>query len=620
MPIRVLMKPRALSHQIRQSLGASTQTGFGLLGMILVAGLTTAVTATAVVVYQHNQRASQVSASTQTARALSQRVLSSYASAPNFAGLSTAAALRDGVFTKGDLSRGQPTHTWGGAIEVAPVNLPTATGPGNDNGFAITYDQVPDSSCTHLVASAGQGFYDVRVNNQSVMNQRVVSVPTATALCAQQKTATVQFIQAKASPQGAQQPELTPCVVAPSENRQQDCPAGQISSVSPYNKDGITQHHDAFCNSAYGQMGWTPWQTTVNTCAPICTPPAPIATSQPLTGTCPAGQYVANTTNTTFPQTQVGTIGYTCPAPTGPYTTNAPVWGAISPLAPSVCAPICSAPAPTGNSGSQTAACPGGQVTSSGSTSFTQTRTGTTSYSCPSPTGPYTTNPTAWNAWTPAVGSVCAPQCVAPGPTSARETQWVGVNAGCPSGWTGSHTYEKEQARTNTTSYKCPSPQGGYTANPTAYGGWGDTGATRNDSNSCTQPANRAFVQTPAGCGYNTYSSGGVGATGACTSSSGAVTWVTDSNFWNAWDAGWDAGLGGRQVCTQSELLNKYFYGRDNGCAESVRTPWPPASCSVPGQKYYYAEVSTRLDCGQSGQIQDCGTDDSQNYTVFVCQ
>lgn len=54
--------------------------------------------------------------------------------------------------------------------------------------------------------------------------------------------------------------------------------------------------------------------------------------------------------------------------------------------------------------------------------------------------------------------------------TAVVETRWIGQSAACPTGWSGSNTWEAEERRA-----------GG--------GAWSATGATRAHSNACTEPA-----------------------------------------------------------------------------------------------------------------------------------
>lgn len=487
--MRAANSPKPLSHAISKAISKANpsmggrQEGLGLFGVILTLALSTVVAGVGFTVYTHADHARQISLETVNAQQLKQSVEASYAGAPDFTALTNASALTEGVFPKSTLdAMGQPKDTWGGSIQVAAVDVAGNTG----QGFAITYENVPTSTCARFAAQGAPGFYDTKINNQSIVDNKVVQTATAINLCTASDSNTVQFIQVKQSPDGPINPTLTACATQPDQSQMAACPAGQISSVSPYGPNGLTQSRSSFCNSVYGTMGWTPWKTVASTCAPICTAPSPSPTSQPLTGSCAGGMAVANTTNTTFPQTQAGTISYVCPAPTGPYTALAPVWGAISPSAASVCAPICSAPAPVATSSNTTGSCPGGQVTSSGATTFAQSRNGSISYSCPSPTGPYTTNATVWGAYSPAPASVCAPKCVAP----ATQTVYTAApstvsHPACPAGYSGSITVTQPRRTTTTTTYSCASPQGSATPSTTAstanFGG-----ATT--SNTCVAP------------------------------------------------------------------------------------------------------------------------------------
>jgi len=76
------------------------------------------------------------------------------------------------------------------------------------------------------------------------------------------------------------------------------------------------------------------------------------------------------------------------------------------------------------------------------------------------------------------------------------------MNPGCPAGYSGTNTFEKEQIQTRT----CTTPPAW-----DAWGGWTDTGATRNPvytcvPNNCSIPAGTTFNWTVAGqsCTYTT--------------------------------------------------------------------------------------------------------------------
>jgi hypothetical protein len=483
------LRSRPLAHAVTAhfrspALAPVSQKGLGLLSIAVTLALSSVVLATVATVYVQNQRTANVATSVSEVRAINQAIQASYSSAANFNQLNQTSANQDKVFPRSVLDRnGQPMNPWGGSIQVAGVDIP-GQAAGNSQGFAITYEGVPSNVCPKLVANGASGFYQTKVGGQVVAERSRVNLTSASALCNQTgDSATVQFLQVKASPDGPVSPVLTPCVTEPDQTQAIACPAGQISSVSPYSPNGIAQQRSSFCNNPYGALGWTPWATTGNTCAPICTPPATLVENPTQPAACLPGRLTPAGASS-FTQTRQRTTTYACPAPTGAYTTSPGPWGAWGPLESAACAPQCIAPAATTGSQGLTGACPAGQVTASGTTTFAQTQTRSVSYVCPAPTGGYTTNYGPWGAATPAASSVCAPQCVAPGATVAYNYQWVGVNVGCPAGYVGAHTYQKQQVQAVTTTYSCPAPQGGYTGSP-SYGGWADTGATQADSNGC---------------------------------------------------------------------------------------------------------------------------------------
>jgi hypothetical protein len=83
---------------------------------------------------------------------------------------------------------------------------------------------------------------------------------------------------------------------------------------------------------------------------------------------------------------------------------------------------------------------------------------------------------------------------VAPGPTQATYYQWVVQNAGCPAGYTGTHTYQQQQYITYTTYYYCPAVTGAYAVYTQTNTGWQWTSATQADYNTCTPSAPPAVV------------------------------------------------------------------------------------------------------------------------------
>jgi len=282
-----------------------------------------------------------------------------------------------------------------------------------------------------------------------------------------------------------------PTCVVPSPSTQTQmlsCASGQYGA--------ITQSRSASCPSPTGSVSWTSWSTTSNTCTSC---PASSVEKQWVSttnGTCPAGQSGAITRE----KEQQRTKSYSCPAG----TTSLPAasfsaWvdtGAVRDVS-STCTTTCTAPSASSSATTRAASslsgtdadCPAGQW---GSHTWAQSRTEngtvTTSWTCP---GPTSSTSTSWlGTFNVGAKTVTGGSCsTCPAPTSSTATQWVPAASGtCPAGQTGAVTREKEQARTSTTSYSCPAGTAALPAPTTSAGGWVDTGAVRDASNTCAFP------------------------------------------------------------------------------------------------------------------------------------
>lgn len=198
-------------------------------------------------------------------------------------------------------------------------------------------------------------------------------------------------------------PECTP--TSTTETQPAPCPAGQISTTSPYGSTSGTHSRTVTqtCSTPVGPLGPPapgPWGAPVGqSCAPPCTP---TSTPQSQSVACPAG--------TTGSWTQTRTITMTCATPTTP---GAPVTSPWSPATEpaGTCTPVCGpSPAPV----NQSLTCPPGQ-----SGTWTQTHGWTSSPA-----------PTCWTAgpWTD-VTNTCTPNppasCTNPAPSTTPA---------CPSG------------------------------------------------------------------------------------------------------------------------------------------------------------------------------------------
>ena len=371
---------------------------------------------------------------------LQRRVPALFAAAQDFQGIGTDPSLAE-------LTGPSP---WG-SFGLSPIQVATAPA----DGWAATYLQVPADACGKLVLrEMGHGWHDVLVDGQALTRSTQVlpicgvpvghtlefrnwgglrskdspftlppgsgspgSVPPPVAI----PPPVAAFTPAPSSPSTslpssppppAPPPAPAPaplpapapvpptpvyppvCVPNPTQYQAALCPAGQISSVSPYSQYGVQQQRTSSCPDKYGSPVWSSWTTTSDTCAPACSLPSP--STQYQAALCPSGQISSVSPYSQYGVQQKRTAS--CPAPTGSYAWSS--WTTVS----NTCAPVCSAPAPTSTTQyrwdptTRSAPCPSGQV---GSHTWTaqQSRTATTSYSCPAPTGAYTTNPVSYSTW-----------------------------------------------------------------------------------------------------------------------------------------------------------------------------------------------------------------------------
>lgn len=349
-------------------------------------------------------------------------------------------------------------------------------------------------------------------------------------------------------------------------------PAGNATFTQGRIRTNVT---DFACSAPNGSVvpaarpaTFTNWGPTESeACAPKCVARAPTtraATRQNQTVSCPSGDVTISSGSETFGQYRDGTIttNYKCPAPTGNDvgTDDAPVWGVWMPLASQVCAPKCVAPATLVEDVSETGAgyCSPGDVTPTGAASFARTRTGkkTTTYTCPSFTGNYTTNPSTfeWQAWTPtASGAGCAPKCTAPAPTSVKTTE--NYTESCKTGRltpSGAATFGQTRVKDIITDYRCSAPNGYVISTPKAatYTPWTPTEASA-CAPICTAPPPSTRAATPQNqtgtCAPGEVSistgdptfpqtrSGTITTNYSCPGPTGPYTPTDAPTAWNAW-------------------------------------------------------------------------------------
>jgi prepilin-type N-terminal cleavage/methylation domain-containing protein len=392
------------------------------------------------------------------------------------------------------------------SVDPAPpasVLAPTSVGPGSPGGFtgglpgnttpsAVT---TPSSPLTPSVPSITPSF-------PPACSAPAATAETATGACPfGSDSLTLRRVTTYSCPNAWQPAQASTgswvaWSGACSESRTVACPAGFSGSITEQRTDTL----------AAGTWTLGTWATVSNTCTatPTCTPTSESVTNTQWVPTsdrfdaCPPGFVGDRRTPQEAEQSQVGNRAYTCPSGTWtPWSYGA--WsptGAVRDSGATVdsCTVGCT---PNSDSVSEsrwvlhsgrTENCASGEF---GSRTFEQerqeSRSGSRSFTCPAASW----TPWSYSPWsdtgsrrdTGNVSGACTP---CPSPSTELATQWTPRSAACPSGQSGTHTWEAEQSQSRAVSYACPS---GTTSLPSpttgAWSGWTDTGSTRNVVNTC---------------------------------------------------------------------------------------------------------------------------------------
>lgn len=500
------MKPSSRPH---------SQRGISLIEVMLAIGAMTLLSGAAFAIYQSSANNADVRAEQANIHTIARNADMTYGALGSYAGLTTAQAIADRVPPVSMNSGVGLTSRW-----AQPVILEPATIDGRPNaGLKIVYHAVPTRACLKLAAAASGGMYDLEIDDTSVFNRgnnhrpTILDIQAATQRC--RNAARLAFTYYGGAT-GLSAQVLTPVALPPPPPTSAPPPPAPVVAPPPV----------------------------------AVTPPAPspgcaAAPTAPATGTTPAGQTCSFIWNSVAAPACWSPLALCVPiAAQSPIPTAPPAPPAVTPpIVPPVITPVCSAPLPLSESAAQTGFCPSGTITISGATSFPQTRTRTTTYSCPDPfaspialTGP-------WSAWLPAAASICAPACTPAPPISVAITRAAPAesqNVGCPAGQAGQHWQQRNRVEngTRTTSWSCPAATGSpvsstsesWSGTYTASSGWVTT------SNTCTPPA-------PPARTYPTYT----------------------GKSWISWG---DGGLYGWGVfCSVSQFLADQFH-----CTQSVNT------------------------------------------------
>ena len=436
----------------RQSPPAS-QHGFGLMELLLVAGAMTVLSSAIYLALGSTSTASKVRVEQAHLGDLSRSVDTSYGLLGTFEGVTTADLIRDHLAPETMTHGGTLESVWGGAVTVRDYNV---RAPGD--AFKIIYQDTPAAVCAPLISSVADSFWTVLVNGYPVIDHGALDLTAVASACGQTRTSLVEFIAYSGRVYGTAPLAVWPLFPSPASSITPPPSSPPVASpVSPVGSftgpvlpgGPVAPLGAPLAGQPVGPVLGVPPSLSPDP-VPALAPSAPLPTPY-FPPACVEGMDTENITRT-CPATQLGTwtqtreVVISCRDKENKYQA----WNTAERLPQpwvdvvNTCAPACVSPA--NSSESQPASCPANQVLTSGASGFTQTRSLT--YTCPAPTGAYTTSA---SPWTPDPSAVCFPKCVAP-PADTR------TSTPCPAGQTGVITEKR--------TYACPSPTGAAVGSP----------------------------------------------------------------------------------------------------------------------------------------------------------
>lgn len=139
--------------------------GFTLIEILLVVGFIALASAGIYTIYSKVQVSNKANAESRNLDLIRAGVKSLFASKTNFTGLDNT-VVNAGRITPENMKTSAATeiiNSFGGPVTVAPIGL----NGGTNNGFRITYDQVPGDICIKLASAAGAQFDVVTIGTNT---------------------------------------------------------------------------------------------------------------------------------------------------------------------------------------------------------------------------------------------------------------------------------------------------------------------------------------------------------------------------------------------------------------------------------------------------------------------
>lgn len=543
----------------------SRERGFTLLQLMLSLGIIAVLGTSVLIAWKSHNERMETATAVENTRTLGKTLMQTYGQTGSFEGLNEAGVINGKLLPRTlQTKNGTITNRWDGTVSVGPL-------AGNDRVLSIAWTNVPAGACSGMVSAMAKDGSTLVVNGTPVQTAGVRFDPAvATRLCKG----------------GANRVDVQSAPVALASTGELDMPADHGGAIAPPASAPVID--------AVGSAG-----ILEGTNAPVALGPMNTAHSAP-TGSTVNG----NGAGVSGPAVSAA------PPPAPGAAQSRPCHTRLSAISPN--------PKEERLWADDFRACPPGYT---GSHTWQKEQRHTQTASCASPQMEIDPVWGEWSALTDTGATrnevntcvaTCSTRLATGGWPVQSETNLVSVNAGCPAGYSGAHTYQKVQVRTR--SAFCADGNAAMDPGYGAWGAWSDTGGIQNDSNTCAQTLG-TWLATDTGCSYNSFANGSVGAIGGCMTSSGQQINVTEPDFWNAWDPAYYSTIAPyeKNLCT----LNDYYAHRP--CDGQVGSPQPSGACTK-GQTLLVAMHSVLLNPGQSGQIQDWGIDEAMNYTVYRCQ
>jgi type II secretory pathway pseudopilin PulG len=158
--------------------------GFTLVEILLVVGFIALASIGIYVIYTKVSVTNQANTEGHNLDTLRAGIKNLYGGQSTYTGLTQVVAVNARIVPDSMVTTGATTITnsFGGNVTIAPANL----GAGTNNGFTITYPNVPGAVCSKLASTGGTGFDAVSIGGTVVktFGTNTMNIATVATQCA----------------------------------------------------------------------------------------------------------------------------------------------------------------------------------------------------------------------------------------------------------------------------------------------------------------------------------------------------------------------------------------------------------------------------------------------------